>query len=147
MRLPVLWAFLRRDAKIQTAYKWGFLFNFIAILSGSASFFFVSRLIHPEAGSALASYGGSYFSFVVVGLAFARYQGIGMNGFLGGLQRERNAGRSKSCWPARSRSPSAFSDRRSGIFWRRPGKCWSTAFSALVSSESGSRGPASRGLW
>ena len=70
-----LGAFLRRDLREALSYKFTFVSSLAGILFSTATFFFVSKLVPPGAPS-LAPYGGDYFSFAVVGVAFSSLLGI-----------------------------------------------------------------------
>jgi ABC-2 type transport system permease protein len=74
-----LGAFLRRDVIEAASYKFSFIFSVIGILFSSATFYFISRLIAPGTVS-LAAYGGDYFSFAMVGIAFSGLLGIFQEG-------------------------------------------------------------------
>lgn len=74
-----LGAFVRRDLAEAASYKLSFVFSLFGILFSSATFFFISRLIAPGAVS-LAGYGGDYFSFAMIGIAFSGLLGIFQEG-------------------------------------------------------------------
>ncbi len=75
----ILAAFLRRDLREALTYKFSFLSSFIGILLSSATFYFVAKLVPPSAPS-LGPFGGDYFSFAVVGVAFAGLLGMFQEG-------------------------------------------------------------------
>jgi ABC-2 type transport system permease protein len=66
-----LYAFLKRDFLEEASYKFSFIASFIGIFLSSATFFFISKLISPNSSSVLDAYGGDYFSFVIIGIAFS----------------------------------------------------------------------------
>lgn len=70
-----LGAFLRRDLREALSYKFTFVSSLAGILLSTATFYFVAKLVPPGAPS-LAPYGGDYFSFAVVGVAFSSLLGI-----------------------------------------------------------------------
>jgi ABC-2 type transport system permease protein len=74
-----LLAFLRRDFSEAASYKFSFAFSVVGIIFSSATFFFISRLIAPGTVS-LAAYGGDYFSFAMIGIAFSGLLGIFQEG-------------------------------------------------------------------
>jgi ABC-2 type transport system permease protein len=74
-----LLAFLRRDLREAMTYKFSFLSSLLAIFFSSATFYFVAKLVSPDS-PALEAYGGDYFSFVIVGLAFSSLLGIFQEG-------------------------------------------------------------------
>ena len=66
-----LWAFLKRDFLEEASYKFSFVASVFGIFLSSATFFFISKLISPNSTSVLDPYGGDYFSFVIIGIAFS----------------------------------------------------------------------------
>jgi ABC-2 type transport system permease protein len=78
-RLAVLAAFLRRDFREALTYKFSFLSSIGGILLSSATFYFVAKLVPPSTPS-LAPFGGDYFAFAVVGVAFAGLLGMFQEG-------------------------------------------------------------------
>ncbi|HUW82182.1 MAG TPA: ABC transporter permease [Phycisphaerae bacterium] len=73
-------AFLKRDARIETSYKFQFAWSFTTVFFTVATFYFISQLVKPGAGAVLRAYKGDYFSFVVVGLAISRYLDASLRG-------------------------------------------------------------------
>jgi ABC-2 type transport system permease protein len=84
--------FLRRDFKVQMSYRLSFILQFFGMLFSSSSFYFVSQLLGAGATQYLSSYGGDYFSFVLIGIAFVGYQGVALNSFSGVVQSAQSAG-------------------------------------------------------
>lgn len=72
-------AFLRRDFREALTYKFSFLSSFVGILLSSATFYFVAKLVPPGTPS-LGPFGGDYFSFAVVGVAFSSLFGMFQDG-------------------------------------------------------------------
>lgn len=87
-----VWAFVRRDWWIHSSYRLSAFISLAHILFTLASFFFISRLVAPPTSPALAPYGGAYFPFVVLGLAFSRYLATGVLSFAGSLRDEQVQG-------------------------------------------------------
>jgi ABC-2 type transport system permease protein len=77
--LRVPWAFVVRDFRIETSYKAGFLLRASAALVNVAIYYFISRVFGSVAAPYLKAYGGSYFAFVVIGVAFSDYLGLGIS--------------------------------------------------------------------
>ena len=75
----VLAAFLRRDFREALTYKFSFLSSVTGILLSSATFHFVAKLV-PAGVPSLGPFGGDYFSFAVVGVAFAGLLGMFQEG-------------------------------------------------------------------
>ncbi|MCI0396887.1 MAG: ABC transporter permease, partial [Chloroflexi bacterium] len=87
-----LWAFFARDFYTEVSYRVAFLINFLSIFFSVFTFFFVSKLIGDRADPFLAEYGGNYFSFVLVGIAFSAYFGLGLSGFARALRDAQTTG-------------------------------------------------------
>lgn len=89
MLLKTLWGFFRRDAAIHTSYKLGFAMDMGSVFFSAATFYFVAKVFGAAAAPMLSRYGGDYFSFVLIGVAFATYQNVGMNSFSQALRQEQ----------------------------------------------------------
>ncbi len=81
--LAVLWAFVVRDLRIASTYRFQLFVQVAAMFSLAVTFFFVSLMLRgvdrklPE----LAPYGGSYFAFVVLGLAVSLFMDAALRSF------------------------------------------------------------------
>lgn len=65
-----LWAFLKRDYLLAGASRLAFLWQAVSIFFVTPILFYLGRLIQPAASVYLSPFGGDYFAFVVVGVAF-----------------------------------------------------------------------------
>ena len=74
-------SFLQRDFRLQISYRFGFFLQFVAILLSLPSFYFLSLLVGQRVIPKLQAYGGDYFAFVLVGIAFMGYQNVALNSF------------------------------------------------------------------
>ncbi len=91
--LRIAGAFIKRDFISEISYRVSFLLQFFNIFFSVGVFFFLSRLINKTAViPALASYGGDYFSFVLIGIAFAGYFGVGLSSFASNLRQAQTTG-------------------------------------------------------
>lgn len=72
-------AFLVRDLREALTYKFSFVSSITGILLSSATFYFVAQLVPKDAPS-LGPFGGDYFAFAVVGVAFAGLLGMFQEG-------------------------------------------------------------------
>jgi ABC-2 type transport system permease protein len=79
--LLTAFSFLRRDFKFEISYRFGFFFQFVAILLSLPGFYFLSLLVGQRIIPQLEAYGGDYFAFVLVGVAFMGYQNVALNSF------------------------------------------------------------------
>ncbi len=72
-------AFLLRDLREALTYKFSFVSSLVGILLSLATFYFVAKLVPPGTPS-LGPFGGDYFSFAVVGVAFSSLLGMFQEG-------------------------------------------------------------------
>ncbi len=85
--LTKLGAFLKRDWRLRSSYRFHLVATLAHVFFTVASFFFISKLVDPHHTPALEPYGGAYFPFVVVGLAFSQYLAVSLSSF-GGIIRD-----------------------------------------------------------
>ncbi|MBI5788037.1 MAG: ABC transporter permease [Candidatus Schekmanbacteria bacterium] len=72
------WAFVRKDFTASASYKLSFLMQFFSIFISASMFFFISRLLGGTMNPYLKKYGGDYFSYVIIGVAFGDYLGLAL---------------------------------------------------------------------
>jgi ABC-2 type transport system permease protein len=92
MRLRQLWAFLVRDYRTEISYRFSFVLNLSGIFFSAFTFFFISELIGQVANPYLQEFDGDYFSFVIIGIAFSGYFGVGLTGFSRALRQAQTTG-------------------------------------------------------
>jgi ABC-2 type transport system permease protein len=90
--LQRLRAFLIRDFQTELSYRVSFLLNFSGVFLASVTYFFLSRLLGDSVTPLLEPYGGDYFAFAIIGVAFASYFGLGLNGFARALREAQTTG-------------------------------------------------------
>ncbi len=86
------WAFLRRDALAEASYRLAFFLLFFGVFFSVTVFYFVARLFEGSMLPYLAPYGGDYFSFVLIGIAFSSYFGVGLATFSSSLRTAQTTG-------------------------------------------------------
>jgi len=74
-------AFVKRDFSILVSYRLSFFFQFFGIFFSLLTFFFIAKLFGQAATQYLESYGGDYFSFVLIGITFSDYLRFGLGSF------------------------------------------------------------------
>lgn len=79
LRKPV--AFLIRDVREEASYKLAFIMRTAGVFLATFTFFFLSKLIGKATVPYLTAYGGDYFSFVLIGIAFSGYHQVALSGF------------------------------------------------------------------
>ena len=67
------WAFLKRDFLNEISYKFSFFLQFFGIFLSILVFYFLSQLFAGSEIPYLKPYGGNYFAFVLIGIAFSNY--------------------------------------------------------------------------
>jgi ABC-2 type transport system permease protein len=75
----VPWAFLLRDFREDASYKIGFIFRVATAIINVAIYYFIASAFGGAAAPYLNSYGGNYFAFVLIGVAFSEYLAIGIS--------------------------------------------------------------------
>jgi ABC-2 type transport system permease protein len=79
--MSVLAAFLKRDFSLELSYRLSFVMQLAGILFNVAIFYFMAKLFGSAVAPQLAAYGGDYFSFVLIGLAFTGFLGLSLSSF------------------------------------------------------------------
>ncbi|MFH1278796.1 MAG: ABC transporter permease [Candidatus Eisenbacteria bacterium] len=85
-------AFLHKDLQVATSYRLAFLLQVFGIGFTLTLFYFLSRLIDTTMNPHLESYGGDYFSFVLIGVAVSNYLSTGLNSFSNRIRDEQVLG-------------------------------------------------------
>lgn len=88
----VIPAFLRRDLLQEASYRLSFFMQFINIFFSVLIFYFISRLLGEAATPYLKEYGGDYFAFVLIGIAFLGYFSTGLSSFSNNLRHSQTTG-------------------------------------------------------
>ena len=79
--MATAWAFIKKDVSLAISYRLSFALQFFGILLTVATFYFLSTLVGGAMAEHLEEYGGEYFPFVLLGLAFSTYMMLGMETF------------------------------------------------------------------
>lgn len=74
-------AFIKRDFSRDVSYRLSFVMQLGGIFFNIAIFYFMSRLFGSAVAPQLEAYGGDYFSFVLIGLAFTGFMGLSLSNF------------------------------------------------------------------
>jgi ABC-2 type transport system permease protein len=89
---PKALAFLKRDFLIAISYRVKFLIQIGGIFISTLIFFFLSKLVGRGVSDQLAAYGGDYFAFVLVGIAFTDYLSVSLGSFAGQIRTAQMQG-------------------------------------------------------
>jgi len=79
--MAVARAFFKRDLSMALSYRLSFIMQMTGIFMSLATFYFLSLLFGSALVPDLDQYGGDYFSFVLIGLAFSGYMGLSLSSF------------------------------------------------------------------
>ena len=79
--MAVAQAFLKRDFSVAISYRTDFAMQFLGIFLSVATFYFLSQLFGSAVAPQLEAYGGDYFAFVLIGIAFSGYMGFSLSSF------------------------------------------------------------------
>jgi len=78
-QLRVPWAFVVRDFRIESSYMIGFVLRVASVLLNVTIYYFIASVFGDTAASYLKDYGGNYFAFVIIGVAFSDYLDLGIS--------------------------------------------------------------------
>jgi ABC-2 type transport system permease protein len=85
-------AYFLRDFRQNMSYRFSFFLDISSVFVNTTTFYFVAKLIGPSVLSSLDVYGGAYFPFVLIGIAFSTYQTAGLTSFSQSLRAEQYMG-------------------------------------------------------
>src|SRR3990167_3952665 len=103
-------AFLWRDFINEASYKFAFFLQFVGILVSIITYFFLSKLLGDIGVPYLKPYGGNYFSFILIGVAFFSYLRISIDGISKSIREDPDPGHARAFVPRDDR-PSAAGGR------------------------------------
>lgn len=83
---------LRKTFLEEISYRLNFVMEAGTILFYTSVFFFIGRIIPGEGVRYLDEYGGDYFSFVLIGLAFSGFMNVCLSTFATTLRNEQMTG-------------------------------------------------------
>lgn len=81
MKLCKPLAFLKKDFIIALNYKFSFVMEFFGVFFSVSVFYFLSQTFGKGISTYLEPYGGDYFSFVLIGIAFSDYLHVSLSSF------------------------------------------------------------------
>ncbi len=88
----LLAAFLKRDFHTEISYRVGFLTSISGIFFRAFLFYFLALFVGDAVSPLMQSYNGDYFAFVLIGIAFGSYFGVGLTGFARALRQSQTTG-------------------------------------------------------
>ena len=110
--------FIKRGYLLQMSYKFDFLLRLFFMLFNILTYYFIAKMMGDAAAQYLEPYGGDYFSFVLIGMAFSGYLMISLRSFSESVRDEQMMGTLEAMLvtPTRPSSISALSSLWSCIF-------------------------------
>jgi ABC-2 type transport system permease protein len=87
-----IYAFIKRDVTIATSYKLSFFLRFFGMFFSVLVFYFINKLFGSATTPYLKAYGGDYFSFVLIGIAFTSFLWAGLKSFSKVIRRGQMMG-------------------------------------------------------
>jgi ABC-2 type transport system permease protein len=91
-KLYKLSAFIKRDFTILLSYKMALITTTVGTIFPLLSYFFISKMVPGNAQESLVQYGGDYFSFTLIGIAFTTYFTMAVQEFSATTRRDQMAG-------------------------------------------------------
>ncbi len=85
-------AFVERDFLTNVSYRVAFVTQFAGILFQVAMFYFMAQVFGAAVMPSLQAYGGNYFAFLLIGIAFSSYLGLGLNSFSSSIREGQGNG-------------------------------------------------------
>ncbi|MDD5730490.1 MAG: ABC transporter permease [Candidatus Omnitrophica bacterium] len=85
-------ALLKKDFLLESSYKFSFIFNIIGIFSSILIYFFIDKLFGYRIAGHLKEFGVNYFAYVLLGMAFFSYIGVGLGSFSERIRLEQTQG-------------------------------------------------------
>jgi len=92
MFLRKVLAFVKRDFFIELSYRLHFILTWLNIFSSIAIPYFVAKLFGKGISPYLNEYGGQYFPFAFIGIAFSGYLTIALTSFSRNIRTEQMIG-------------------------------------------------------
>jgi ABC-2 type transport system permease protein len=90
--LPLLVAFLRRDASVQVSYRADFVLQLSTIVFTLALFFYLGKIVDATTFAREAGFDRGYFAFVIIGLALLRIVQTSLTSFANRLRQDQMTG-------------------------------------------------------
>jgi ABC-2 type transport system permease protein len=88
----IAWAFIRRDFLIAISYRSAFLAQLLITIITVPVLFYLSRVFEGLQAPSLVSYGGNYFSFLLLGFAFQDYMTFSQSAFNSSIREHQLMG-------------------------------------------------------
>ncbi len=100
-----LFHFIKRDYFEAISYKFDFIFSLFKILFSSATMFFIANLFLGKNIPSLSQYGGNYFPFVLIGMAFSELEIVFENNLPNTIRNAQTTGTLEALFMTRTSMP------------------------------------------
>jgi ABC-2 type transport system permease protein len=90
--MQLMLAFVRRDALSALSYRAAFLMPLLAIFFAVPVLYFLAKAASPDGAGHFQAYSGSFFAFVLLGIAFQDYVTLSMSSFMTSLREHQLMG-------------------------------------------------------
>ena len=87
-----IFAFIKKDFLIWKGYKLSFILEWLGILTSIFTLYFITKLFGKGASPYLIEYGGQYFPFALLGIAFSSYLTVALGSLSGKIREEQMMG-------------------------------------------------------
>jgi ABC-2 type transport system permease protein len=92
MSIHKIFAFIKKDFAMETSYRFAFILRIVGIFTSVLTFYFISNIFGKGASVYLAEYGGEYFPFVLIGIAFSGYLSVSLHSISSTIRGEQVMG-------------------------------------------------------
>lgn len=75
------WSFVKRDCLLATSYRAAFLSQLLVLFGGVSVLFYAGQAMGLSQSPLLKNYGGNYFAFLLVGVAFIDFLNVSLSTF------------------------------------------------------------------
>ncbi|MEW6203199.1 MAG: ABC transporter permease [bacterium] len=87
-----IYCLIKKEFLEEISYRLDFLLRIFSIFAFMLIFFYIAKVFRGAPTLHLERYGGDYFSFVLIGLAFVGYMQTGLSTFSDGIRTEQTLG-------------------------------------------------------
>jgi ABC-2 type transport system permease protein len=88
----LMWAFIRREMAALGGYRAAFIIRILGVVVAVGSMVFLARFVGAAVNPHLATYGGNYLGFMVLGLLAAEFQQVGVSGLAARIRTSQMMG-------------------------------------------------------
>ncbi len=88
----IAWAFFKRDLASEYSYRLSFVMQLGGIIFSALTLYFLARLLGRGSLPFLEPYGGDYFAFVLIGVAFGGYLRVAVDSFASCVREAQTLG-------------------------------------------------------